>query len=68
MNNAAVRGAVTRLVSAVLFAAQTGSFTQVRPAAQERSQAAQFCVPADPDADTHRFYCRDGDGVVASGA
>jgi hypothetical protein len=55
-------------VSAVLFAAQTGSFTQVRSAAQERSQVAQFCVPADPDADTHRFYCRDGDGVVASGA
>jgi hypothetical protein len=66
MNNAAVRGAVTRLVSAVLFAAQTGSFTQVRSAAQERSQVAQFCAPADPDA--HRFYCRDSDGVVAPGA
>jgi hypothetical protein len=48
MNNAAVRDAVTRLVSAVFFAAQTGSFTQVRSAAQERSQVAQFLRSRGP--------------------
>jgi len=62
MNNTAIRRAVTRLISAMLLVAQTSAFTQVRSAAQERSQVAQFCVPPEPDADAHRFYCRNGDG------
>ncbi len=63
MNNAAIRRALTRgLVSAVLFVAQTSSFTQVRPAAHERDQVAQFCAPPEQDADTHRFYCRNAGG------
>jgi hypothetical protein len=61
MNNAAIRRAVKRgLVSAMLFVAQTSSFTQVS-AAQERNHVAQFCAPPDQEADAPRFYCRNGD-------
>ena len=36
---------VTRVVTAVLFATEACSFTQVQSAAQDRGQTAQFCVP-----------------------
>jgi hypothetical protein len=43
--------AVARLVTAVLFATQASSFTQVHWAAQDHRQVAQFCVPSEsPDA------------------
>jgi hypothetical protein len=62
MSNAAIRRAVTRgLVSAVLFVAQTSSFTQVRSAAQERNHVAQFCAPPDQEVGAPRFYCQNGD-------
>ena len=63
MKNATIRRALTRgVVSAVLFVAQTSAFTQVRPAAQESDHVAQFCAPAQQDADAPRFYCRNSDG------
>jgi hypothetical protein len=62
MNNTAIRRAVTRLIGAMLLVAETSAFTQVRSAAQERGQVAQFCVPLESDVDAHRFYCRNSDG------
>jgi hypothetical protein len=62
MKNATIRRALTRgLVSAVLFVAQTSAL-QVRPAAPEPDQVAQFCAPPQHDADAPRFYCRNSDG------
>jgi hypothetical protein len=62
MTNSAIRRALTRgLVSAVLFGAQTSSFTQVRSPAQERDRIAQFCAPPDQEAGAPRLYCRNGD-------
>jgi hypothetical protein len=58
--------AVTRLVTAVLFATQASSFTQVQSAAQDYSQIAQFCVPSELDSDAHRLYCRDSPNRAAS--
>src|SRR5262245_58606448 len=51
--------AVTRLVTAMLFATQASSFTQVQSAAQDHSQIAQFCAPSESDPDAHRLYCQD---------
>jgi hypothetical protein len=63
MKNATIRRALTRgLVSAALFVAQTSAFPQVRPAAPEPDQVAQFCAPPPHDADAPRFYCRSSDG------
>ena len=50
---------VTRVVTAVLFATEACSFTQVQSAAQDRGQTAQFCVPPESDPDAHRLYCGD---------
>jgi hypothetical protein len=58
--------AVARLVTAVLFATQAGSFTQVQSAAQDHSQVAQFCAPSESDPDVHRLYCRDSPNRAAS--
>ena len=63
MKNATIRRALMRaLVSAVLFVAQTSAFPQVRPAAPEPDQVAQFCAPPQHDTDAPRFYCRSSDG------
>jgi hypothetical protein len=59
VSRAAIQGAVTRVVIAVLFATEACSFTQVQSAAQDRNQTAQFCVPPESDADAHRWYCGD---------
>jgi hypothetical protein len=58
--------ALTRLVTAVLFATQASSFTQVQSAAQDHRQVAQFCVPSQSDPDARRLYCRDSPNRAAS--